>query len=191
MKLAYAALIFFRLGICTVAPGRSARPDHRSRRQPCIGRTRDINRRGHRTGARHGYQRSGRICFQCLTPARYTVTVVLPGFKKLERKGIEVITQTAATIDLTLELGPLNESVNVVAEAPGIETSNASNGQLLDSQQITDLPIPGRNPFFEGKLAQGVVYAANPKFARMQDQDGRQFAGLHRRRPAAHEQLFG
>lgn len=43
---------------------------------------------------------------------------------------------------------------------------------MLDSQKITDLPILGRNPFFEAKLAQNVVIAANPKFARMQDQNG-------------------
>jgi len=43
---------------------------------------------------------------------------------------------------------------------------------LIENQQITDLPLLGRNPYFEGELAQGVVYAANPEFHRMQDQNG-------------------
>jgi hypothetical protein len=115
---------------------------------------------------------SGEYVFSAVSPAIYTVAVEATGFKKLDRKGVEVTTQEAVTVDLSLQLGQLTESVNVTAEAPALETGDASTGQLLDAQQITDLPILGRNPYFEGKLAQGVVFAANPKFARMQDQNG-------------------
>jgi hypothetical protein len=115
---------------------------------------------------------SGEYVFSAVSPAIYTVAVEATGFKKLDRKGVEVTTQEAVTVDLSLQLGQLTESVNVTAEAPALETGDASTGQLLDAQQITDLTILGRNPYFEGKLAQGVVFAANPKFARMQDQNG-------------------
>jgi hypothetical protein len=94
------------------------------------------------------------------------------GFKKLEHKGVAVATQALVTLDLALELGQVTESVNVTGDAPALETADASTGQLIDTQQITDLPILGRNPYFEAKLGQGVVFAANPKFARMQDQNG-------------------
>jgi hypothetical protein len=114
----------------------------------------------------------GEYVFSAVTPATYTVTAESTGFKKLERKGVEVISQSAITVDIILELGQVSESVNVVADAPAIETADASTDQLISSQQITELPLLGRNPFFEGKLAQGVVYANNPKFARMQDQNG-------------------
>jgi len=114
----------------------------------------------------------GEYVFNALRPATYTIAVEATGFKKLERKGVEVGTQEAITVDLALELGQVTESVSVTAEAPALETGDASTGQLLETQQITDLPILGRNPYFEGKLAQGVVFAANPKFARMQDQNG-------------------
>jgi hypothetical protein len=114
----------------------------------------------------------GEYVFSAVTPATYTVAIEATGFKKLERKGLEVATQALVTLDLTLELGQVTESVNVVADAPALETADASTGQLIDSQKITDLPILGRNPFFEAKLGQGVVFAANPKFARMQDQNG-------------------
>ncbi len=83
-----------------------------------------------------------------------------------------VSTQTAITVDLALELGQVSDSVNVTAEAPLLQAADGSTGQVIDSQKITDLPILGRNVFFTGKLAQAVVFVANPKFARMQDQNG-------------------
>ncbi|HYA18415.1 MAG TPA: TonB-dependent receptor [Bryobacteraceae bacterium] len=114
----------------------------------------------------------GEYVFNALNPATYTVTVEQTGFKKLERKGVQVDTQAVVAVDLTLEIGQITESVNVVADAPELQTADASTGQLIDSQKITDLPNLGRNPFFIGKLAQAVVFVANPKFARMQDQNG-------------------
>jgi hypothetical protein len=73
---------------------------------------------------------------------------------------------------LTLQLGQVSEQVNVTSDAPLLETGDASTGQVLDSQKITDLPILGRNTFFMAKLAQSAVFVGNPKFARMQDQNG-------------------
>jgi hypothetical protein len=115
---------------------------------------------------------NGEYDFAALTPATYTVTVEAAGFKKLEQKGVVVLTQINSTLDLSLQIGQVSESVNVTSEAPALETADASTGQVIENQQITDLPLLGRNPFFEGELAQGVVYAANPEFHRMQDQNG-------------------
>jgi trimeric autotransporter adhesin len=114
----------------------------------------------------------GEYDFAAVTPATYTLTVEAAGFKKLERKGVEILTQINSSLDLTLEIGQTSDSVNVTAEAPALETADGSTGQLIANQQITDLPLLGRNPFFEGELAQGVVFAANPEFHRMQDQNG-------------------
>lgn len=114
----------------------------------------------------------GEYTFASLTPATYTISVAAPGFKKLEQKGIMVGTQAAVTLDLQLELGQVSEQVTVTSEAPPLQTANASTGQLINTQQITDLPLLGRNPFLTGKLAQDVVFTGNPQFTRMQDQNG-------------------
>ena len=114
----------------------------------------------------------GEYTFASLTPATYTVTVESSGFKRVEQQGVAVATQAAAILDFTLELGQVSEQVNVTTEAPALETGDASTGQQIDSRKITDLPLLGRNPFFTAKLAQTVVFVANPKFARMQDQNG-------------------
>ena len=93
------------------------------------------------------------------------------GFKKLERKGVEVATHSAVGVDITLELGQVTEFVNVVADEPPLDTQSASTGQVVTTQQIEDLPSLGRNSFFFAKLAQSVVFANNPIMGRMQDQN--------------------
>jgi len=113
----------------------------------------------------------GEYEFPAVTPATYTVRAEAPGFKRLERNGVLVSTQAAITLDLDLEMGEVTERIDVTADAPALETSDASTGQLIESQKITDLPILGRNPFFAAKLAQTVVFVANPKMGRMQDQN--------------------
>ncbi len=62
--------------------------------------------------------------------------------------------------------------MTVTEQGPELQTGDASTGQQIDSRKITDLPLLGRNPFFTAKLAQSVVFVGNPKFARMQDQNG-------------------
>ncbi len=113
----------------------------------------------------------GEYAFTALTPATYSLTAEAAGFRTLTRTGVAVATQASIALDLTLELGQVSETVNVVDDAPPLETASASTGQVIDKQQITDLPILGRNPFFQAKLAQAVVFVPNPKMGRMQDQN--------------------
>ncbi|MEI9811519.1 MAG: carboxypeptidase-like regulatory domain-containing protein [Acidobacteriota bacterium] len=113
----------------------------------------------------------GEYVFNSVQPATYTVTAEATGFKRLDRKGVSVATQAAVTIDLALQIGEVSEQVTVVDAAPQLQTGDASVGQVLDSRKITDLPLLGRNPFFVAKLSQSVVFVANPKMGRMQDQN--------------------
>ncbi|MGC4050602.1 MAG: carboxypeptidase-like regulatory domain-containing protein [Paludibaculum sp.] len=115
---------------------------------------------------------AGEYTFPSLNPATYTVQAQAPGFKTMEKAGVVVATQSAVTVDLTLTLGQVSESVNVTEEVPLIETANASTGQVIDRQKLEDLPNLGRNPFMMSKLSQNVVQVGNPKFNRMQDQSG-------------------
>jgi hypothetical protein len=114
----------------------------------------------------------GEYLFTAVIPGRYTLIAEIPGFKRLELRGVTIGTQSAVTTDLKLELGAVSEQVNVTEQTPELQAADGSNGQTIDIQKITDLPLLGRNPFFLGKLAQAVVFVANPKFARMQDQNG-------------------
>ena len=115
---------------------------------------------------------AGQYLFSDVVPAGYTLQVESVGFKKFERKGLTVGTQQEVTADLKLEVGAITESVEVTEAAPMVETSNASQGQVVNNQQVTDLPNMGRNPFLLSKLVNTVQNVGNPAFNRMEDQSG-------------------
>ncbi|HEU4389139.1 MAG TPA: carboxypeptidase-like regulatory domain-containing protein [Blastocatellia bacterium] len=107
-----------------------------------------------------------------LVPGTYTVTVEANGFKKLIRQGIEVRVADKLKLDLTLEVGAVQESLNVTAGAPLLEAATASTGQLIDARRIADLPLSDRNPFTLARLAPGIAYTGDLKFSRPFDNAG-------------------
>src|ERR1051325_1591846 len=114
----------------------------------------------------------GAYTFSQMVPATYTVRAEAPGFKHFERKHVIVGTQEIVALDLKMEIGSVSESVQVTEEVSLIEAANASQGQVIDRQQLTDLPNLGRNPFMMSKLAQNVTPVGDPHYNRMQDQSG-------------------
>ena len=100
---------------------------------------------------------AGEYVFPQVDPATYTITVQTPGFKKLENPNVIVGTQQKVRLDLKLELGEISQSVSVTTEAPLIENETASNGQVINTQQLQDLPNLGRNTFLMSKLTNNVV----------------------------------
>jgi len=115
----------------------------------------------------------GEYTFTAVNPATYTVRAEAPAFKKFEAQHVVVTTQGFPTVDIKLVVGDVNQTVDVSEEAPLVETSNASTGQVIDKQKLDDLPNMGRNPFYETvKVSQEVTPAGDPKFNRMEDQSG-------------------
>ena len=114
----------------------------------------------------------GEYVFGSLDPATYSVAVEAPGFKKMQLDQVVVGTQEFLMLDVNMELGSVNESVLVTTEMPLLETSNASNGQVISAQQLADLPNLGRNPYLMSKLSNNVVPVGDPRWNRFQDQIG-------------------
>src|SRR5579863_2584589 len=122
-----------------------------------------------RSGLSNG---SGEFVFSQVDPGTYMLTAEAPGFRKSELRGIVIGTQEFLTIDLKLEVGSVSESVQVTEEIPPLESSNASQGQVLDNQKLSDLPNLGRNPFMLSKIVPNVIPVGNPAYNRMEDQSG-------------------
>ena len=60
----------------------------------------------------------GDYSIQFLTPGTYTVTAELSGFKKVSRPGIEVRIGDKLDVNMTLDVGRMEETVSVTAESP-------------------------------------------------------------------------
>jgi hypothetical protein len=115
---------------------------------------------------------SGEFSFPALDPGNYTVKTAVQGFKSFERRGIRISTQTFVTLDIVLEVGTLAETITVTADAPLIETSNASHADVLDAKTLETLPSVGRNVFLMAVTVPTVQSSGDTHWNRMQDQSG-------------------
>ncbi len=112
----------------------------------------------------------GEYVFTNIDPGTFKLKAVLQGYKTVEQPQIRIGTQQFLTLDVTLEVGQLQENITVTASAPIIETSNASQGTVLDTQALQALPAPGRNAFMIGTTVPTVIPTGDTQFNRQQDQ---------------------
>ena len=112
----------------------------------------------------------GEFVFANVDPGNYGVKATLQGYKTADRAGIRVGTQQFLTLDLTMEVGSITENVTVTGQAPLIDTSNASQGTVLDSAALQTLPSPGRNAFMIGTTVPTVIATGDTQYNRQQDQ---------------------
>ena len=115
---------------------------------------------------------TGEFVFAAVAPGTYKLHVVMPGFKTFDRAGITIGTQQFLTLDVALEVGATSEEISVIADAPLIETSTASNSLSLPSVLLDALPSTGRNAYTQALTVPTVVSAGDPHFSRQQDQNG-------------------
>ena len=92
-----------------------------------------------------------------LPPGQYQVRGTLAGFKVFVRDGVTVTVESTSRVDMRLEVGGLEETISVTADAPLVETSNATLGIVVDEKQVAELPLNGRNFTQLGTLLPGVV----------------------------------
>jgi hypothetical protein len=115
----------------------------------------------------------GEYAFAALNPADYVLTVERPGFKKFEQTRITIGTQTFLTIDVSLQVGDVTQSVEISGEAPLMETVIPSVGGALNARQLENLPNIGRNPYMAlAKSAPNIVPVGDTRYQRFQDQSG-------------------
>jgi hypothetical protein len=107
-----------------------------------------------------------------LDPGTYSVSAEAPGFKTMIRAGIAVETGGRLSIDLRLEVGQANQSVEVTAEAPLLDTTSAGGDRVMDDREIAQLPYTTMNPFSLQAVTPGVVFTGAPGIARVFDNAG-------------------
>ena len=100
---------------------------------------------------------SGRYLAVDLAPGPYEIKATLQGFSTIVRSGIRLTVGRDAVVDLTLALGNIENTVEVVGEATTIDTKTASTGALISQEQIEGLPLNGRSFIELATLTPGVL----------------------------------
>ena len=88
---------------------------------------------------------SGNYTVPSIDLGRYTVTISLSGFKTVNVENVVVLASSVATVNATLEVGTLNETVNVKANSEMIQTSSSTVQTTMTVDQIAGLPLVSRN----------------------------------------------
>jgi hypothetical protein len=112
----------------------------------------------------------GEYVFNQVVPATYSITAEAVGFKRYEQKDVAIATQQQIALDVSLQVGDVTQTVEVREEVPLIENANASQGQVLERKQLSELPNFGRNPFGMSRITQNVTPVGNPATNNMQTQ---------------------
>ncbi|MGD0428193.1 MAG: TonB-dependent receptor [Candidatus Acidiferrales bacterium] len=89
----------------------------------------------------------GLYSFVNLNPGDYRLDVEKAGFKHYKRESVFVQVQQSIRIDAIMEVGAVNQTVEVTAETPLLTPTDTSLGQVIDERATNEIPLNGRNVF--------------------------------------------
>jgi hypothetical protein len=98
----------------------------------------------------------GEYRLEFLPLGNYNAEITGNGFKKVVRTGIVLLADQPARVDAQLQLGQVNETIEVSSEIPLVNTSNPEIGRTIETQEIINLPLVNRNPYTLLDLVPGV-----------------------------------
>jgi hypothetical protein len=75
----------------------------------------------------------------------YTVTAQAPGFSKAVARDIQVDVNARQRVDLSLEIGAVGNSIEVTGVPEVLQTDSSEKGQVINTEQVVELPLNGRN----------------------------------------------
>jgi hypothetical protein len=102
----------------------------------------------------------GNYEFFTVRPGSYKVTSELSGFSAAFTDRVPVSVGGRQRVDLTMKVGDLTESVEVVGGARTLETESSQRGQVVSGRQATELPLNGREYSSLAQLSPGVRLSA-------------------------------
>jgi hypothetical protein len=100
---------------------------------------------------------TGHYFMPTLKPGNYTLSVTASGFGEFTESGVTLLVAQVQTQNVSLKVGNASESVEVSAQTALLNTTDASLGTVIPEQQVTDLPLNGRQFSQLLQLAPGTV----------------------------------
>ncbi len=115
---------------------------------------------------------AGLYQFLDVPPGDYRLEAKAAGFAAYLASKITLVVKTPSTVHIQLQVAGVAESVTVEGQAPLINRTDASLGNVVEQDQIAELPIADRNVVQLLSLQPGVAYLGNQSQA-LQDTDTR------------------
>jgi len=101
---------------------------------------------------------TGAYHFSELAPGQYSLAVTATGFKKSDLTQVAIEAESPRSVNVTLQPGGAAETVEVTADqVPLLQTSDASVGATIDSEEIQKLPTVGADPYEVLRTAPGIT----------------------------------
>src|ERR1700726_1299621 len=104
----------------------------------------------------------GEYVVPLLGVANYNVQVELQGFQTASAQDVRLQVDEHRELDFKLSPAAVQTSVEVSATAVSVQTSDATLGQVITSQQVNDLPLNGRDFVQLATLTPGVTQETSP-----------------------------
>lgn len=96
---------------------------------------------------------SGEFNVPYLPVGAYSVTVTMKGFEAATVSGLVLQVDKTINLPFALQVGATTQSVEVTAGSPLLDTSTSSLGQVINNQEIVNLPLNGRDVWDLGLLS--------------------------------------
>src|SRR5215472_8987156 len=104
----------------------------------------------------------GRFVFPQVLPGRYTIIVENPGFKKAERRDVNLLANDKISAGvITLEVGTVSESIEISAEALTLKTESGERSSALTNKELENVAVNSRSYLQLAGMLPGVVSTAN------------------------------
>ncbi len=125
---------------------------------------------------------AGRYVFNGLIPGPYDVRFELSSFPTVRRDGLQVLVGQEASLNVAMEIGGIEETVVVTAEAPVVDVTSKEVGATVTTETMESLPTQSRSFIDFAGLIPGVVpnvatasTAADSIFVNGQDNNNNSF----------------
>jgi hypothetical protein len=100
-------------------------------------------------------QQNGTYSFQSLSYGNYELTIAKDGFNGAVFQAIQVETARVTSINAKLQVGATQQTVAVQGESPLVEANSNVLSDTIDTKQVVNLPLQGRNMFALAFLVPG------------------------------------
>jgi hypothetical protein len=103
---------------------------------------------------------TGKYTIENLRPGTYAVTFTLTGFKSVKRDNVTVTGSATSTVDASMDIGTVNETITVAGETPIVDITSTRQQAVLNQEAVQSLPT-SRNYITLARLVPGTIGGTN------------------------------